>query len=132
MYEVQFHLVRQGIVVAIQGRCAARGELADVLDRLGDLGDVFLDEILGPGEGAVVELRSGDVAEVADEAGAEEVDELLEIALLTGGDEGVESFGDEAPVIVLGRWVIPPASGKRSALWYGHRLISWDKEEHSP
>jgi len=72
VYEVELHLVRQastaGAFVDPIGEAGGQG--ADVLDTLSDLGDVLVDEVLCAGEGAVVELGGGDVAEVADEAGA--------------------------------------------------------------
>ena len=99
--KVQLHLIRQDGVGAVQGRWATRGQSADVLDGLGDLGDVLVDQVLGARERAVVELRGGQVPEVSDEAGAEEVDELVKVILLPGNGEGVEALGDEPPVVIL-------------------------------
>lgn len=111
VHKVQLHLVRQDALPAVPAAadaCRRRRQGADVLDGLGDLRDVLLDEVLGAREGAVVELRRGEVAEVADEAGAEEVDELVEVVLLARDGEGAEALGDESPVVVLRRRVIPP------------------------
>lgn len=88
--------------------------MGDIFDGLGDLGDVLFDEILGAGEGAVVEGRGGDVAEVANQAGAEEVDEGIKVAILSRGDQGVEAFVDESVIVVLGRRVVPPVAARQT------------------
>ena len=48
--------------------------MADILDRLGDLGNILLDQVLRTREGSVIELRRRDVAKIANEAGPEKID----------------------------------------------------------
>jgi hypothetical protein len=63
------------------------------------VGDVVLDQQLGAREGVVKEARGGDVAQVADEAGAEQADEAEDVGGVVQGDERLEALVDEAVVV---------------------------------
>lgn len=111
--EIQLHLRRHaGPAVPPVAEDAiaagARRQRPDVLYRLGHSGDVLLDQELGAGEGPVVEPRGGDVAQVPDQAGPQEVDQGVDVAGLARAVELQEALVDE-PVVVVprGRVVAP-------------------------
>lgn len=69
MDAVQLHLRRQRRSSPMDGRRASR-EGADVLDRLGDLRNVFIDKVFRAGKRSVIEFGRGDVAQVSHETGS--------------------------------------------------------------
>jgi hypothetical protein len=58
--------------------------LAYIIDRFGNLSNVFLDEVLGSGERTIVEFRRGDISQVANKPRSKKVDQLLEVVFLSG------------------------------------------------
>ncbi|KAL2168514.1 hypothetical protein VTG60DRAFT_7187 [Thermothelomyces hinnuleus] len=80
----------------------------DLLDRLDKLLDIFLNEVLGAGKGAIEKLGAGDVAQVADESRAQRVDELVDVSGLAGVGDKPQAFVDQPEVVVLARRVVAP------------------------
>lgn len=92
----------------------ARGRRGDgsgeeVVDGEDDLGDVLVDDELGAGEGAVVQLGGRDVAQVADEAGADEVGQAVVLGRVGAGVvQQLQAVLDKGPVVVLGLGRLAP------------------------
>lgn len=103
MQHVQLGLVGQAGLVARRGRVGG-----DILDGEGDLGDVVLDEQLGAGVGAVEQARRRDVAQVAHQAGAQQVHQAQDVIVLAHLDDGLQPLVDEAVVVVFAGRVLAP------------------------
>ncbi|KAI4147821.1 MAG: hypothetical protein LQ340_005366, partial [Diploschistes diacapsis] len=101
----QVHLVLgRHAVLAV----TVHGQTGEVADCQAHASDVLVDQDLGAGVGDVVEVGAGDVAEAADQAGAEEGDDVVDVVLFLRDRESVQAVLDEPSVEVLSCWIATP------------------------
>jgi hypothetical protein len=84
--------------------------LGEVLDGVRDLGDIVFDQQLRACVCAIVQVRRGYVAEIADETATEEVYEAEDIVIFLSFVDGGEALMDEAMVVVLAYCSLSPMS----------------------
>lgn len=122
MDKVQLHLIRQHTVAFMVAGGASSRKRADILYGLSHLSDVLFDEILGAREGSVVQLWGSYIAEIPHKTGSKEINQLLEVAILSRNGQRVQPLRDESPIVVFRRRIVPPAELSarclfRASLW---------------
>jgi hypothetical protein len=91
--------------LSILGVARQHGNLLDGLDILLD---IFLYQTLGAGKAAIEQPVAGDVTQVADEAGAQRIQQAVDVAVLAGRLDQADALVDHAVVVVLARRVVAP------------------------
>lgn len=114
MENIQLRLVCQAIVRV--SRCRVLGE---VLDGVCDLGDIVFDQQLRARVCAIIQVRRGYIAEVADETAAKEVYEAEDIVIFLSFVDGGEALMDEAMVVVLAYGSLSPVDLLAAVHWDG-------------